>query len=185
MMMFVHLAVIGLGAWCAASTDGLVPVVPFQGNCMSMKTVLAASIAVLALAGFASAQNVSLTPSYGSVSLSPGFMPDPYEIDVVAGGSIDAASIEGNCVGMIADAPDFRLQYTGGGSQLFVGVVSSTDTTLVVNGPDGTWYCDDDSNGFNPVVGGDSPDAGQYDIWVGTYGDGTAPATLFITEFSQ
>jgi hypothetical protein len=152
---------------------------------MSMKTLLAASLAFAALTGFASAQNVSLQPTYGSVSLNPGFMPDPYQVELVAGGSIDAASIDSNCVGLIADAPDFRLQYGGGGSQLFVGVTSSADTTLVVNGPDGTWYCDDDSNGFNPLIGGEGVTSGQYDIWVGTYGDSTAPATLFITEYDQ
>tara|TARA_R110002051_G_scaffold68434_4_gene123309 strand:- start:10711 stop:11169 length:459 start_codon:yes stop_codon:yes gene_type:complete len=152
---------------------------------MSMKTLLAAAIAVAALTGIASAQNVSLAPTYGSVALNPGFMPDPYQAQVVAGGSIDASSIDGNCVGLIADAPDFRLQYGDGGSQLFIGVTSAADTTLVVNGPDGTWFCDDDTNGFNPLIGGQGVMAGQYDIWVGTYGDSTAPATLFITEYDQ
>ena len=152
---------------------------------MSMRTLLAASLAVAAFTGLASAQNVSLPPTYGSVSLNPGFMPDPFQAQVTAGGSIDAASIDGNCVGLIADAPDYRLQYGGGGSQLFIGVTSSADTTLVVNGPDGSWYCDDDTNGFNPLVGGAGPDAGQYDIWVGTYGSDTAPATIFITEYDQ
>lgn len=152
---------------------------------MSMKTLLAASIAVVALAGFASAQDYSLPPTFGSVSLNPGFMPDPHQVQVVAGGSIDASSIDNTCVGLIADAPDYRLQYGAGGAQLFIGVTSAADTTLVVNGPDGSWYCDDDSNGLNPLVGGAGPDAGQYDIWIGTYGDDTAAATLFITEYDQ
>ncbi len=152
---------------------------------MSMKTLLAASIAVAALAGFASAQDYSLAPSFGEVSLDPGFAPDPYEVTIVAGGSIDASALGEGCVGLIADAPDFRLQYGGGGSQLFIGAHSDADTTLVVNAPDGSWYCSDDYHGVNPLVGGPSPDAGQYDIWIGTYGSDPAPATLFITEYDQ
>ena len=181
----VHLAVIYDNACSPTSTDDLVSIVFYQGNYMSIKTVLAATLAVAALTGIASAQNYSLPPTYGSVSLNPGFMPDPYQVQVVAGGTIDASSLSSACVGMIANAPDYRLQYGSGGSQLFIGVTSSADTTLVVNAPDGSWYCNDDYNGLNPVVGGEMPDGGQYDIWVGTYGSSTAPATIFITEYAQ
>ena len=152
---------------------------------MSMKTILAASIAVIALTGFASAQDFSLEPTFGSVNLEPGFMPDPYEVTVVAGGTIDASTLGNECAGMIADAPDFRMTYGAGGSQMFIGVHSTADTTLVVNAPDGSWFCNDDFDGLNPVLGGEGPLAGQYDIWVGTYGSDTADATLFITEYDQ
>ncbi|WP_417490509.1 peptidase S1 [Maricaulis sp.] len=152
---------------------------------MTMKTILAASLAAAALTGLASAQDYSLPPTFGSVSLNPGFLPDPHQAQLVAGGTIDASSLGSNCVGMIANAPDYRLQYGEGGSQLFIGVTSSADTTLVVNGPDGSWYCNDDTDGLNPLVGGAGPMAGQYDIWVGTYGSDTAQATLFITEYDQ
>ncbi|SDM80299.1 hypothetical protein SAMN04488568_1231 [Maricaulis salignorans] len=167
------------------STNDLVSIQFYQGKYMSIKTVLAASLAVAALTGVAAAQDYSLPPTYGSVALNPGFLPDPHQAQVVAGGTIDASSINNACVGLIANAPDYRLQYGGGGSQLFIGVTSSVDTTLVVNGPDGSWYCNDDYNGLNPLVGGEMPDAGQYDIWVGTYGSSTAPATIFITEYDQ
>ncbi len=76
---------------------------------MSMKTILAASLAAAALTGLASAQNYSLPPTYGSVSLNPGFLPDPHQAQVVAGGTINAASVNNACVGMIANAPDYRL----------------------------------------------------------------------------
>tara|TARA_R110000868_G_scaffold2384_5_gene17645 strand:- start:4229 stop:4843 length:615 start_codon:yes stop_codon:yes gene_type:complete len=181
----VHPRVIDPAALCAHFTGCPVVTAIYQGNRMSMKTLLAASIAVIALTGFASAQNVSLDPTFGTVTLQPGFLPDPYEVSLVAGGSINAATISNDCAGMIANAPDFRLNYGGGGSQVFIGVNSAADTTLVVNAPDGGWYCNDDYNGLNPVVGGESPMAGQYDIWVGTYGADTAPATLFITEYDQ
>jgi hypothetical protein len=152
---------------------------------MSFKTVLAASMAAAAFVGLASAQDYSADPTFGEISLDPGFLPDPVEVDLIAGGTIDASTISSECAGMIANAPDFRVHYGAGGAQLFAGVRSSVDTTLVINGPDGSWFCNDDYNGLDPFVGGDDPLAGQYDIWVGTYGDTPAQATLYITEFSQ
>ena len=59
--------------------------------------------------------------------------------------------------------------------------------TLLVNAPDGSWYCNDDSNGLNPMVSWSSPRSGQYDIWIGTYGSGSgmASATLTISELGN
>jgi hypothetical protein len=126
----------------------------------------------------------TLPPAFGEISLSAGFTPDPFTVDLVAGGNIDAfEAIGGNCYGSIAEAPDYRLQYSAGGFPLILSVLSGNDTTLVVNGPDGSWYCDDDSAGnLNPMVRFDNPSSGQYDIWVGTFGGGTANATLNISE---
>jgi hypothetical protein len=153
---------------------------------MSLKSGLTASLAIFVFSGLASAQDYQLPPTFGAVTLQPGFLPDPVEVVLVAGGPIDAATINTGCVGMIADAPDFRLTYGAGGRQLFIGVTSEADTTLVVNAPDGSWYCSDDyAGGLDPFVGGENPQAGQYDIWVGTYGVETTEATLYITEYSH
>src|SRR5690606_41682480 len=58
---------------------------------------------------------------------------------------------------------DVRLHWSGGGNlPLIFSVSSSRDTTLVVNGPNGRWYCDDDSGeGTNPSLRFGSPMAGQ------------------------
>ena len=45
---------------------------------------------------------------------------------------------------------------------------SSSDTTLVVQRPDGTYLCNDDAEGRNPVVSGSFP-AGAYRVWIGSY----------------
>ncbi|WP_300545079.1 peptidase S1 [Maricaulis sp.] len=142
-----------------------------------MKTVLIAAITSIAATGVSIAQDWSQSPNFGSASLSAGFAPDPYNVDIVAGGSVDASNV--GCAGMIANAPDYRLHWSGG--QITIGATSGSDTTLVVNAPDGNWYCSDDANGFDPelVLNG----SGQYDIWVGTYGGGTANARLYFTEF--
>ena len=61
--------------------------------------------------------------------------------------------------------------------------MSDADTTLVVNKPDGSWICDDDTNNRDPAISMTSPMSGQYDIWVGNYnGTDTPNATVYVTE---
>ncbi|MCC5980855.1 MAG: peptidase S1 [Oceanicaulis sp.] len=154
-----------------------------------LRTAATAILGVAILAAGASAQNYSLNPLYGTVNLSGGFAPDPYVINVQSGGTINAAqTLGGACVGYIADAPDVRLNFSAGSLPLIISVNSSADTTLVINAPDGRWYCDDDGgNGLNPSIRWGSPMSGQYDIWIGTWGSASnASAQLHISElYSQ
>lgn len=148
---------------------------------------LGSALAMGALASVAEAQDWSLNPTYGSVSLRAGFTPDPYVINLHSGGSINASqTIGGSCRGYIANAPDYRVTYQAGSWPLVFTVNASADTTLVVNGPDGLWYCDDDSGeGLNPRLQWGSPPSGQYDVYVGTYGSASVqPAQLIISELT-
>lgn len=131
--------------------------------------------------------NYGLQPSYGTLNLNAGFQPDPRVVNLQSGGNIEASSFNSNCRGFIASAPDVRVNYNAGGYPLIISVASNTDTTLVINGPNGQWYCDDDSgNGTNPSIRFNGPQSGQYDIWVGTYGSAsTAPASLYVSEVSS
>jgi len=142
--------------------------------------------AVLATGAPALAQDASLDPVFGSVDLTAGFQPDPRSIDIVAGGTEDASKLGGACVGMVGDAPDYRLNYTAGGLPLNIWVYSDVDTTLVVNGPDSRWACNDDGaggNGVNPGLRWANPKSGVYDIWIGRFGTGDgAQARLVFTE---
>lgn len=126
----------------------------------------------------------SLDPAYGTVDLTAGFLPDPHSVEIAAGGGFDASSISG-CVGWIATAPDFRVNWTAGSGELpltFV-VESESDTTLVINDSQGNWVCNDDGDGLNPVVSFQNAPSGQYDVWVGTYAQGDLQAsTLHVTE---
>ena len=146
---------------------------------------LALAAAILAPAA-AQAQNANLTANYGEIRLNAGFTPDPYRVSLTAGGSIDAytdTNLPGACVGKISAAPDFEVTYSAGGLPLVFRTRSSSDTTLIINGPDGRWYCDDDSWGDRDAeVRFNNPRSGVYDIWVGTFGDRTAAANLLITE---
>lgn len=144
---------------------------------------LAAACALTATALPAAAQDASQTANFGEISLRTGFTPDPQVIQVVAGGSIDASRLGGACVGKISTAPDFQLTYTAGSLPLAFRTRSSEDTTLVINGPDGSWSCDDDSSGDSDAqVVFRTPESGVYDVWIGTYGDSPAVGSLIISE---
>ena len=150
-----------------------------------MRTVLLASAVAAALmavaATSAAAQNPASPATSGGTRVRAGFTPDPIQVRIYSGGSIDASRLGGACVGMIASAPDYEFTYTAGSFPLSFGVVSDGDTSLVINGPDGRWYCDDDSQGLNPILTWGRPQSGSYDIWVGAVGDG-ASSTLLISE---
>ena len=134
------------------------------------------------------AQDTSAAPNFATVNLRSGFVPDPRVVSVQSGGDIDAETIDPSCRGFISDAPDVRLFYSAGSLPLIISVDSATDTTLVINGPDGRWYCDDDGgvNGLNPAIRFEEPDSGRYEIWIGTYGStANARASLHISEVSS
>ncbi len=128
--------------------------------------------------------DLTLEPSYGRDTLNGSFSPDPYTISLSAGGSQDASVLGSSCRGMVASAPDFNLTYNATTWPLYISASSSADTTIVVNAPDGQWYCSDDYSGLNPAVVFNNAQSGLYNIWVGTYSDTSnlPPATLFISE---
>jgi len=153
---------------------------------------IAVSLCVAATVAFAApavAQNFDAEPNYGTVNLVSGFTPDPYVVRLQSGGSVDTSRLNNNCRGFITDAPDVRLNYEAGDLPLYISVNSSADTTLVINGPDGSWYCDDDggTRGLNPSIRFETPQSGRYEIWVGTYGSSELRnAQLNISElYSQ
>jgi len=148
------------------------------------QTCLIIGAVLMGSAGAATAQNAGLNPISGQVQLQAGFRPDPYTVQVTAGGSQDANRLPGACTGWVSDAPDFRVTYTAGSLPLAFRSVSGSDTTLVVNDPNGNWACDDDSFGDGDAqVIFNRPSSGVYDIWIGTYSSGEmARAVLGITE---
>ncbi len=134
-----------------------------------------------------SALDLSQSPNYGSQNLSAGFTPDPFQVNLTSGGSVNASYLGGGCSGYATSAPDFRLNWSGTSSRLRVMFIASTagqDTTLIINAPNGSWFCNDDSSGtVNPMIEFTNPQAGQYDIWVGSYTAGQyIGGALRITE---
>jgi hypothetical protein len=138
----------------------------------------------LALVGSASAQdqpNPNLKPTFGAVKLNAGFLPDPFAVDLQAGG--DLRTNLGGVNAHVAKAPDFSLNYVAGKYPLTISAKSVGDTTLLVNLPDGSWIADDDSGGgLDPMIRIAQPKSGRYDIYVGNFNKDIVEAKLLITE---
>ena len=97
-------------------------------------------------------------------------------LHVVSGGQLDARASTG-CIGWVTGQPDAIVSVAGGLPLLELAVTADNapeDTTLVVHRPDGTWACNDDfaPPARDPRVDIESPPAGQYDVWVGSYAQG-------------
>ncbi len=116
-------------------------------------------------------------PLFEHHSLIAPIRPDPFAIMVAAGGNEniqDAAVVDttgGECAGYVnAAQPDIAITYSSRGTSLLMSVNSDSDTTLVVNMPDGSWRCNDNANGStrNPRLYFPDGMSGRYDIWVGT-----------------
>jgi hypothetical protein len=158
---------------------------------MAISRTLAAGVVLSAALGareHAAAQDLDASARYGVASLSADFRPDPHVVAVQAGGGESAASLGSGCAGFISnERADFELNYTSGKYSLGIYVVGAVDTTLIVNGPSGKWYCNDDfggRSGNNPGVVFQNPPGGTYDIWVGAYNEDVAgtEVDLVITE---
>ncbi len=134
-----------------------------------------------------------LEPAFGVRDMSAGFLPDPFTISVIAGGSINAdyANLGIDCTGYVAEAPDYRIHWSGTSSLLSIYFIADDpveDATLLINSPDGHWHFNDDAsnNTLNPMIMFHNPAEGQYDIWVGNYyKDEFIEGLLFISEIIE
>jgi hypothetical protein len=154
-------------------------------NKLSMVAAAATAVALLAVP--AQAQDWTLDPAYGTYDVVAGFEPDPMIINVISGGAEDVSAFIGGCNGYVATAPDVRINYTAGGYPLTFAAVGpdGTDVTLLINGPDATWYCNDDvgDGSLNSALTFTAPMSGQYDVWIGTYNAGeNFEAALALSE---
>jgi hypothetical protein len=127
-------------------------------------------------------------PNYGEANLSAGFTPDPYSLGMTSGGPVDVSYLGSSCSGFATQAPDLRINFSGGGAALLrlYFISASGDTTIVVNDPYDNFYCVDDSFGtVNPTIDFNNPAGGSYDVWIGSYASGTnVSGTFYVTENS-
>lgn len=103
-----------------------------------------------------------------AVSLAPGFTA-PNMVEGRAGGLTDASSLGEGCIGSISSDPDHALTLTAAIPNLRIFATASEDITLVIQQPDGSYICNDDTEGLNPLVTAPSFAAGEYKVWVGSY----------------
>lgn len=156
------------------------------------RLALVVSMCSALVATAASAQSrldVSRAPNYGARNVTPGFTPDPIQVAVTSGGSlnVEAMRLGAGCRGFATAAPDFNFTLTGADSFLRVFVdAGSQDTTLIINRPDGSWVCADDTYGLNPGIDFNNAQPGVYNVWVGSYQASTrAAGTINITELTS
>ncbi|MFC4725985.1 hypothetical protein AB6B38_11425 [Glycocaulis abyssi] len=149
-------------------------------------------VSEIGYAGIDNSVDVSGTPHDGSYRLEAGFSPNPFAMGVRVGGPVSAqlalasghTVVEGFCYGHMTREPTMRLTWTGNGEPLYISAASDVDTLLLVNAPDGGWWCDDDSaGGVDPGLVIDDASSGVYDIYVATFSsDETSTATVYISE---
>jgi hypothetical protein len=136
--------------------------------------------------GTASQSATPLSSNFEDLSLRPGFLPDPQTLSGVSGGPHDASALGttpfGPCAGSIATRPDHLLTVEEPFEYLRIRGFSDGDTSLVIRGPDGQVYCNDDAVGLDPQIEG-SFAAGVYQIFVGAYGGDSAAYTLDFSEY--
>ncbi len=124
-------------------------------------------------------------PRYGSHLLAPGFSPAPARYDALSGGDIDVRSLNlgDNCLGYAASDPDFLIELTGEFARITFLNASAQDTTLIINLPNGSWACNDDTNGLNPALVFHNAPLGGYRVWIGSYAaEANDESALYISE---
>ena len=107
----------------------------------------------------------------------------PQTLATTAGGNAQVSTCGVGGFGYTSEAPNFSVNLTGmeGYGRLEIEGVSGCDTTLLVRTPDGRFHYDDDSNGnLLPLLNLSSSAMlnGRLDIWVGTFGGNTCPASI-------
>ena len=84
------------------------------------------------------------------------------------------------------DAPDLVLTLDAPEDQFSLMAMSPTDLVMAVRLPDGSWECNDDSYGLHPGITMNDAPAGEYMIYVGTFGRGrTGEFNLFASQGGQ
>jgi len=152
-------------------------------------SVFAVLLLLIAVPAPVAAQGLSIGGSdsnFGTRSIAPGFTPDPLQIAITSGGdlSVPKMNLAEGCVGFATSTPDYIIQITGAMDFLSFFNEGDGDTGLVINDPNGTWFCDDDSHtDTNPKVSLSNAQPGQYDIWVTSYtASENISGTLYVTE---
>lgn len=136
--------------------------------------------------------DTSRIPTYGSVELAAGFLPDPYFAPASGGGSIAVGgdALPPDCIGYTDEAPAFRVSWGGRSTRLrllFIPIApENADAALIVRAPNGEWACNIDSDPWDnrPLVEFIQPGMGDYLIWVANE---TAPYSpilgmIYVTE---
>lgn len=147
-------------------------------------------ITLLTLANIKFAAHADETPApiFEDIVIGREFDSYPLIVNGMSGGNIAANQLAertetptGPCKGFFDREPDHTLQLTSKFDYLKLQVQSPKDTTLIIEGPGGSW-CNDDLEGKNPGITGEWL-PGEYKVWIGSYDQNDyLPYQLKITE---
>lgn len=120
------------------------------------------------------------TTNFGTISLAPGFDTATASLSGYTGGSYSLSAITNRdvnnkaCIGFADPTPDHIIVLQKDFSNLRIAVNSNgSDTTLLVEAPDGKIYCGDDTGrGKDASIALNQWKEGSYKIWVGTFNPG-------------
>ena len=151
-------------------------------NVSKSGAVFFTALALASLVSGVSDSALAQQSMFGNASLRSGFLPDPHSLNGQSGGNVDASGVNGGCNGFISPHPSHVVTLTSAFRWMRIFVESQGDTTIMVQTPQNTVLCNDDTYGLNPAVeGGFQP--GTYRIWVGSYSQSSAaPYTIRFTE---
>jgi hypothetical protein len=129
--------------------------------------------------------------AYLTLDMAAGFALDPFLVSLNGGGDVDATTLDPAddpenpaCVGFVSRQPVLTANWEGAVESLRVFFYSDSDSTLVIQAPDGSYLCNDDSsdNVLDPEVVVTEPVTGTYKLWVGSYdANQLIPGLLVIT----
>lgn len=134
--------------------------------------------------------NAEEAPIFGDITIEHP-LKEPLTVRGMSGGTIPVKQITdrtdtptGACTGYIDKEPDHTLRLKNKFDYMKLVIESPEDTTLVVQGPGGTW-CNDEFEDKNPGIVGEWL-GGEYYVWIGSYKqEQYLPYTLIITETNQ
>lgn len=109
----------------------------------------------------------SASPQHHTHELTMGFVPDPLIVSGSTLGTRNANTLGEGCSGFISEAPNETILLKSSSLFLRFFAVSSTNLSLVVRKPDGTYLCNADRFGEHPAVQGHL-EPGIYEVFLAT-----------------
>jgi hypothetical protein len=122
--------------------------------------------------------------AFVTVDLAAGNPLDPFIVSLNGGGEVDASTLDESCVGFITERPTLTINWSGDAEFVEAFFYSEHDPVLVVQSPDGSYQCNDDTNELllDPAITMQDPAEGEYKIWVGSFDEGQLiPGILVLT----
>ena len=127
-------------------------------------------------------------PRFGTLTLYPGFTPDPQTLSGDAGGPLEATLLGEACTGFVGEAPGHVVEADGTFAELrFLARPEEDDAVgIVVRDPEGEAHCVEAPDAGQNVELAMPVQPGRHTIWVSARSPGLTPGyVLGVTELSD